>query len=73
MIYTLRTMVNFGKHRGKTIQEIISEDHSYIEWAIDEIDNFQLDGNAATYLNEMYYDYEDDWWHDGWPGNFGDW
>ena len=32
----LRSVINFGKHKGKTINNILISDVGYIEWAIDK-------------------------------------
>lgn len=46
-IFTLIDKLTFGKHKGATIEEVIDDDPSYLEWAIDEIEWFELD-EAAT-------------------------
>jgi hypothetical protein len=61
MIYSLKTKIAFGKHKGETIQEIIDEDSSYIEWCLDTIDDFELDEEADDYLEKKY---DDDNWNE---------
>lgn len=56
--YGLETKIALGKHRGATIREIIEDDPSYLEWALDEIDWFELD-DAAQALLERALERED--------------
>jgi hypothetical protein len=44
--YGLRIRVDFGKHKGKLIRDIIEEDPDYIAWCLDNIDGFVLDEDA---------------------------
>lgn len=46
----LNDKITFGKHRGLTIKEIIEDDPTYLEWALDEIDGFELDAAATAAL-----------------------
>lgn len=59
----LREEFDFGKYKGKTIGEVIEEDHSYIEWCLDTVNNFSLDAEAENELSDkqMDDDYEDDY------------
>ncbi len=57
-IINLETVLWFGKHKGKTVEEVIDEgESSYIQWAIGE-GIFQLDEAAEDYLEENMYDEE---------------
>ena len=50
-IYTsTNDRINFGKHRGKTVQEVIDNDCGYVQWASRTIDNFELRQDALLYL-----------------------
>lgn len=42
-IYALDDTLEFGKHKGKTLREVIKEDWSWIEWAIDQSEHFFCD------------------------------
>jgi len=64
MIYKLTDKIQFGKHNGKTIQEIIDKDVTYIEWAIQTIENFDLDDEAEAEFETTlgsHYEGDDDW------------
>lgn len=65
--YGLKTIVGFGKHRLKTIEQIIATDPEYLDWAEDTIPNFTLTLEAKAKRNlaiikmradnaEEYYD-----------------
>lgn len=64
MIYSKTSVLRFGKHRGETIKEIISDDVTYIEWALDEVDGFELDEAAMDLYEkqlEVHYSNEGYW------------
>lgn len=61
MIYpaNLNTKFDFGKHKGKTVEEVCDDDPSYVEWCIDNVDDFELDNEAYDYYEDelaAYYD-----------------
>jgi len=61
--FSLSDKLTFGKHKGCTIEEIIEDDPGYLEWAIDEIEWFELDEVAARKLEKNLredYGYLDD-------------
>lgn len=41
-IYTPSTILEFGRYKGKTFEEVMEEDTEYMEWFIREIDNVLL-------------------------------
>jgi hypothetical protein len=43
----LLRLFNYGKHKGKKIEEVLSYDRNYLEWMLEQK------------LNEQYYD--EDW------------
>lgn len=60
--FSLSDKLTFGKHKGSTIEEVLEDDPNYIEWAIDEIEWFELDQNATNKFNDVqgYNDLLDD-------------
>lgn len=42
MIYQMATVLRFGMHRGKTVQEILDTDPRYIDWALKNVGSFQM-------------------------------
>jgi hypothetical protein len=61
-MYTLDTKIKFGKHKLFTIQEVIDDDPTYIEWCLDNVKGFELDDAAMDYFNDAidrYYQYDD--------------
>lgn len=51
-VLSLDTKINYGKHKGKFIKDIIEQDPSWIEWALEKIEGFGLDVYAFYYLLE---------------------
>lgn len=51
MMYRLEDPIRFGKYKpeGLTIEQIIDNDPTYIEWLIDNVDHFNLDDEAFDY------------------------
>lgn len=45
------TKVTFGKHKGKTLAEIVSEDRSYVEWLADNAKQADMKQAARMVLN----------------------
>jgi hypothetical protein len=54
-IYQLQTTLAFGKNKGKTIEEIISSEPSYLAWCLINIDHFHLSENAWALLKNEHY------------------
>ncbi len=50
-LLSLSDKIKFGKYKGYSIEDILADDPSYLEWAIDEIDWFELDDIATQELN----------------------
>lgn len=57
MAYKLTDKISFGRHKGEAIQDIIDDDITYIEWAIDTVDGFELDDDALEFFNEALDEY----------------
>lgn len=51
-IYKLDSIIDFGKHKGKTIEDVIIENVTYIEWAIGKIKWFNLDEKAKLFCKK---------------------
>lgn len=66
--------MNFGKHRGETIEQIVDENPSYIKWMIESIDNIAFSEEVVSELNlsddlteinsEKLERFEDNSWND---------
>jgi hypothetical protein len=52
----LKSILTFGAHVGLTVEEVLQEAPTYIEWAIDEIERFELDKEAAEALEKAKWD-----------------
>ena len=60
MIYRLNSLLSFGKHKGETIKTVIANDPTYLDWAIGEIQGFELDGDAEEALDKALDELESD-------------
>lgn len=47
--------LDFGKHKGKTIEEILECDPTYIRWAIKTISGFELSEEDTKFALELAY------------------
>ena len=47
-IYDLDDTITFGKHEGKTIQEILDNDAQYLHWCIQNLESFALSEAAMN-------------------------
>lgn len=73
-ILNLSSRMNFGKHRGETIGQIVDENPSYIEWMIENIDNIAFSEDVVSELDlsddlveinsEKLESFEDNSWND---------
>ena len=57
MAYGLTDKFNFGKHKGETIQEVIEDEITYLEWCMDAVDGFDLDEQAYQVYNDALDSY----------------
>ncbi len=62
----LRSKLGFGKYGERTVRKVIDVDPDYIEWALNEVDDFELDDNAMRYLGERF------WRTEEWPSSVVD-
>lgn len=53
-MYKLTTVMQFGKHEGRSIQWIIDNDRDYITWAREHIGKFLLNAEAEKYYKDSY-------------------
>ena len=50
--YRLDDEISFGKYKDDTILEIIKTDPSYLGWALENVEGFELDAEAFEALSE---------------------
>lgn len=46
----LNSVFNFGKHKGKTVKQVIDEGSDYIEWCVTNLDYLTFDSTVLKYL-----------------------
>ena len=42
--------MRFGKHKGKTLRDVIDEDPKWVEWAMSGIKTFEITDDALDHL-----------------------
>lgn len=50
-IFDFRDKMPFGKHKGETIEQIMSDDIRYITWLLENVKNFSLSDEAMDVYN----------------------
>lgn len=43
MIYDLDTKLNFGKFKGRTVEEVLLAEPSYLLWLLENVERFEVD------------------------------
>lgn len=41
--YDLDTLLDFGKHRGRPVEDVLEDDPSYLLWALENVHRFEVD------------------------------
>ena len=57
MVYKLNDKFNFGKHKGEFVQDVIEDDVTYIEWCLDNVEDFELDETLYQIYNDALKSY----------------
>ena len=52
-LYTLASVVGFGKYRDESMESVIRCDPGYIHWAVRVVESFNLDTNCKQLLGGM--------------------
>jgi len=50
----LNDEVNFGKHKGDRIKDVIYDDVTYIKWLLENVGHFELDKDAMDYYENTW-------------------
>lgn len=61
---TYKYIFTFGKHKGKTVKEIMFEDPSYLLWADDNVEGFQLSDYLRDKAEQMDNEFRDAEWEE---------
>ncbi len=56
MIYSLKTKLNFGKHKGKTLSQTLNTDPLYIQWCMNNVNEFNLDKKALEKVTDILFE-----------------
>jgi uncharacterized protein (DUF3820 family) len=50
LLRSVNNVLEFGKHKGRTVHEVIREDPNWLHWALRTIPTFKLNKNALLLL-----------------------
>lgn len=53
ILYNSKSVLNFGKHKGKTILEVLTIEPAYINWCLKEIYSFVLSETALEEFKKL--------------------
>lgn len=57
LLRSINNVLEFGKHKGKTVQEVMRIDCNWLHWALQNIPDFKLNHNALLLLPPQKTDY----------------
>ena len=57
LLRSIHNVLEFGKHKGETVQEVMRTDPNWLHWALQEIPDFKLNRNALLLLPPQEIDY----------------
>lgn len=55
-VYTTKSVLDFGKHKGKTIDDVLDIEPEWLLWAEETVDFFEMDKNAARLARQAAED-----------------
>ena len=50
LLRSINNKLEFGKHKGLTVQQVMREDPNWLHWALQNIKDFKLNRNALLLL-----------------------
>lgn len=50
LLRSINGVLEFGKYKGQTIQQVMKSDPNYLHWALQNIPDFRLNKNALLLL-----------------------
>lgn len=50
LLRSIHNVLEFGKHKGSTIQQVMRDDPNWLHWALQNIKDFKLNHNALLLL-----------------------
>ena len=53
---TLSTVLTFGQYKGETVQDVMKHDASYLIWAVENIDWFDIDVVVMEQIEDLAYE-----------------
>lgn len=62
----LSNVLEFGKHKGKTVEQVMKDEPNWLHWALQNIPEFKLNRNALLKLPpfKRYPNQFDEYWDD---------
>ena len=56
--YTLNDTLAFGKYRGKTLRQVLTQDANYVQWCLGNVHDFSMDNPAWDYAISLSSSFE---------------
>lgn len=53
---SLQSVLQFGKYKGETVEDIIADNPKYLAWAMDNVNGFELNAEAQRELDAAVVD-----------------
>lgn len=50
LLRSVHNVLEFGKHKGKTVQQVMKDDPQWLHWALQNVPSFKLNRNAILLL-----------------------
>lgn len=50
LLRSINSKLEFGKHKGKTVQQVMKDDPNWLHWALQNVKDFKLNRNALLLL-----------------------
>lgn len=50
--YTRGDALDFGKHKGSTVSDVLAKDPEYLNWCLDNVDYFKVDNDIYLDIRE---------------------
>ena len=67
LLRSITNVLEFGKYKGKTVQEVMIQDVNWLHWALQNIPEFKLNRNALLLLPPQIEQEWEDYDHYGDP------
>lgn len=68
LLRSINNVLEFGKHKGETVQQVMKTDPNWLHWALQNIPEFKLNRNALLLLPPQSVDEDLAYWQRNFDG-----